>query len=254
MPKLPRVTAKIFASNAAQEDIGQYGSALTGTKITTGDIAVIQALPAYETGWRGAVISDRNYPTLQEMNGLQKTFSQQIAYILQNGMPEWNSETEYFINQFCRVDNILYSSLTDNNIANNPVNNTTNWKSWDFNTKADINLSNTTKTANTKIAHCAMPSKTKVANIFGSSLTTAYKSYTAPADGEIDIVASSDEYNALNIMINDVTVCWQGTSAVGKVRATFNRVVSKGDVIKARMDTRATTTLISYFNYANGTV
>lgn len=130
MPKLPRVTAKVFASNAAQEDIGQYGSALSGTKVTTGDIGEIQALPAYETGWRGAVISDRNYPTLQEMNGLQKTFSQQIAYMLQSGMPEWDENTEYFKNQFCRVDNLFYYSLTDNNIANNPVDDNVNWQVW----------------------------------------------------------------------------------------------------------------------------
>ena len=41
MSKLPRVTAKVFASNAAKTDIGQYGSALTGAKINTGDIAQI---------------------------------------------------------------------------------------------------------------------------------------------------------------------------------------------------------------------
>lgn len=80
MPKLPRVTAKVFASNAAENDIGQYGSALSGTKVTTGNIEEIQALPAYETGWRGAVISDRNYPTLQEMNGLQKLFTTNSLY------------------------------------------------------------------------------------------------------------------------------------------------------------------------------
>ncbi len=52
MPKLPRILAKIFASNAAEDDIGQFGSALTGSKVLTSDIAQIQALPAYEEGWR----------------------------------------------------------------------------------------------------------------------------------------------------------------------------------------------------------
>lgn len=130
MPKLPRVTAKIFASNAAENDIGQYGSALTGTKVTTSDISEIQALAAYEEGWRGAVISNRNYPTLQEMNGLQKTFSQQIAYCLENGMPEWDEATTYYTNQFCRIDNTFYYSLIDNNQGNNPKTDTTNWSAW----------------------------------------------------------------------------------------------------------------------------
>lgn len=132
MPKLPRVTAKVFASNAPSDKIGQFGSALSGTKVTTSDIAEIQALPSYETGWTGAVISNRNYPTLEERNGLDKSFSQQIAYLLQSGMPEWDSSTEYFINQFCRLDSTFYFSLTDNNIGNNPVDDITNWQKVDF--------------------------------------------------------------------------------------------------------------------------
>ena len=134
MSKLPRVTAKVFASNAAETDTGQYGSALTGAKINTGDIAQIQALPAYETGWRGAVISKRNYPTLQEMNGLQKVFSQQIAYLFQNGaFAEWDENTEYCANtSFCQINGVLYQSLTNNNIGNNPSNDETNWKKIDL--------------------------------------------------------------------------------------------------------------------------
>lgn len=134
MSKLPRVTAKVFASNAAKTDIGQYGSALTGAKINTGDIAQIQTLPAYETGWRGAVISKRNYPTLQEMNGLQKVFSQQIAYLFQNGaFAEWDENTEYCANtSFCQINGVLYQSLTNNNIGNNPSNDETNWKKIDL--------------------------------------------------------------------------------------------------------------------------
>ncbi len=131
MAKLPRVQAKIFASKAAETDIGQFGSALTGTKVNTGDIAEIQALPAYEEGWRSAVISNRNYPTLQEMNGVQKTFSQHIAYFYENGIPEWDANTTYYANtSFCQVNGVWYQSVTDNNIGNNPAEDQTetNWK------------------------------------------------------------------------------------------------------------------------------
>lgn len=146
--KIPRVTSKIFASNAAEGDIGQYGSALTGTKVNTDDISVIQGLPAYETGWRGAVVSNRNYPTLQEMNGLQKTFSQQIAYILQNGMPEWDAGTTYFTDQFCRVGSKFYVSLQDNNLGNNPTTTTGFWQVWNpaEGTYANTDLSNLSAT------------------------------------------------------------------------------------------------------------
>ena len=126
---LPRVTAKIFAENAAEKDIAQYGSVISGSAVFTSDISQIQQLPAFTTGWRAAVISDRNYPTLPEMNGLQKTFSQQIAYTLQKGMPEWDAGTTYYANtSFCQVNGVWYQSLTDNNIGNNPLTDETNWK------------------------------------------------------------------------------------------------------------------------------
>lgn len=146
MAKLPRVTAKIFASNAAPNDIGQYGSALTGTKVNTSDIATIQALPAYEEGWRGAVISNRNYPTLQEMNGLQKTLSQQIAYTLETGIPEWDANTTYYAKtSFCQVDGVIYQSLTDDNKGNNPTEDTNNWVQWgNDSNKANTSLDNLT--------------------------------------------------------------------------------------------------------------
>lgn len=130
MAKLPRVTAKVFASNAAEDDLGQFGSALTGAKITNNDISVLQALPAFEVGWRDAVISSRNYPTLQEMNSVQRIASQQIAYTLQNGMPEWDEGTTYYTNQFCRVGTDFYYSLLDDNIGNQPEISPNEWKLW----------------------------------------------------------------------------------------------------------------------------
>ena len=180
--KLPRVTSKIFASNAAEGDIGQFGSALTGTKVSTGDIEVIQALPAYEEGWRDAVVSGRNYPTLQEMNGLQKTFSQQIAYILQNGMPEWDAGTTYFTDQFCRVGSTFYVSLQDNNLGNNPTTTTGFWQVWtpfagEF---ANIDLSNLSTTGQAvldsklnenQITNCILSAPNGVPSYSGNTIT-----------------------------------------------------------------------------------
>lgn len=128
MAKLPRVTAKIFALNAAEDDLGQFGSALTGAKVTSNDISVLQALPAYEEGWRAAVISNRNYPTLQESNGIQRIISQQVAYTLQMGIPEWDSGTEYTLNSFCQNSGTLYKSLIAENIGNTPGEDITKWE------------------------------------------------------------------------------------------------------------------------------
>ncbi len=180
--RIPRVTGKIFASNAAEGDIGQFGSALTGTKVPTDDISIIQALPAYEEGWRSAVVSDRNYPTIQEMNGLQKTFSQQINYILQNGMPEWDAGTTYFTDQFCRVGSMFYVSLQDNNLGNNPTTTTGFWEIWNpaEGTYANTDLSNLSETGqqviNSKlnenqVTNCILSSTN--ANITNNSVSDA---------------------------------------------------------------------------------
>lgn len=140
---LPRITQKIFAENAG-DNIGQFGSALSGTANRTGDIEAIQALPAWGQGWAGAVISERDYPPLEEMTGVQKVFSQQIAYILQKGMPEWDNGTTYFQNDMCRVGSMFYYSKTDNNTGNNPDTDKTNWGRWNpaEGTYANIDLSN----------------------------------------------------------------------------------------------------------------
>ena len=124
---LPRVTHKIFAENAAPENIGQFGSALAGSPNTTSDIAEIQALPAWGEGWAGAVISERDYPALEEMTGVQKVASQQIGYIFQKGIPEWDVQTTYYTNSFCQVSGVIYKSLTDGNLGNNPTTSETNW-------------------------------------------------------------------------------------------------------------------------------
>lgn len=128
---LQRIPAKIFAENAPQNVVGQFGSALNGTKVNTTDVNIIQGLPAYTTGWSSAVISNRNYPTLEEMNGVMKTMSYQTAYNMQKGVAEWDSQTTYYTGDICKAigSGTLYVSRSDNNIGN-PVSNTTYWQEY----------------------------------------------------------------------------------------------------------------------------
>jgi len=128
---LARVPAKIFAENAPQNVVGQFGSALNGTKVNTTDVNIIQGLSAYTTGWSSAVISNRNYPTLEEMNGVMKTMSYQTAYNMQKGVAEWDNQTTYYTGDICKAigSGTLYVSRSDNNIGN-PVSNTTYWQEY----------------------------------------------------------------------------------------------------------------------------
>lgn len=153
MTNLQRVQEKIFASNAPASEVGQFGSAVTGTKVETTDIATIQALGAYTEGWGAAVVSDRNYPTLQEMNGVLKVLSYQTAYTMQKGVPEWNSGTTYYIGDICKgVGNgNLYICKVNGNIGN-AVTDSTYWTLLDLSNNANVDLSNLSTTGEAKFS------------------------------------------------------------------------------------------------------
>lgn len=128
MTKLTRLTGKVFGETAdgtlADPQIGQFGSAKAGTYVGTGDVATIQSLPAWSNGWIDAVAPSQQYPALPEMTGVHKVLSHQSAYILQEGVPEWDNETTYYTDSLCKYtsDNktIIYKSTIDENTGNLP--------------------------------------------------------------------------------------------------------------------------------------
>ena len=121
MAKLARVKGKVFAGSAQLSDIGQFGSALAGTPTNTQDVATIQALSAYDEGWNSAVITSRNYPPIEEVNGVLKTISYQTCYMLQEGIPEYDIGTEYSNTSIVKSVNgtrlDFYISLQNNNVG-----------------------------------------------------------------------------------------------------------------------------------------
>ena len=134
MAKITRATQKLFASTAGANQIAEYGSSAAsgfvggstydGSTITP---AIVQTLSNYLEGWFAAVDGSFN-PNIEDMNALQWLFSRQIAYILQNGVAEWDSATTYYIGSFA-TDGTggLYYSLTDANL-NQALTVTTQWR------------------------------------------------------------------------------------------------------------------------------
>lgn len=125
MPRINRVKAQIFAE--ASNNNGVFGSLQTGTKLLSNDIKTICSLPAYSAGWDEATISGDKLPAMEEMQGLQYVNSKQIAYLLNQGMPEYDPETTYYKNQFCSVGQFFYYSLVDNNLNHEPESSPTFW-------------------------------------------------------------------------------------------------------------------------------
>lgn len=127
MPRIENKHLKIFASDA--DNNGVFGSAADNTKILSNDVEEIQSKPAWEEGWEPAVIGTRKFPTLEEFQSCNYVDTHFIAYILQEGIPEWNEDKTYYQNSIVKKTGTyeIYGSLTDDNTGN-PVSDTLNWE------------------------------------------------------------------------------------------------------------------------------
>lgn len=130
MSKIERQTQKIFSGEASSDSLAVFGSMITGNPVYTDSLDALQS-ESYEKGWEAAIAANEA-PFLEEMNGVQYGFSKQIAYLLQEGVAEYDAETTYFKNSWCRIGQIFYQSLADENVGNDPTTSTTNWKAWQF--------------------------------------------------------------------------------------------------------------------------
>lgn len=119
MAKLARFFQKIFASNAGNNELSEYGSfqasppgnLYSGSTITPD---IVQNLSNFEGGQYDAVGGSYS-PTIQDHNSLFWLQTRQQAYLFQEGIAEWDAETIYFTNSFVKSGSILYVSLQDNN-------------------------------------------------------------------------------------------------------------------------------------------
>lgn len=129
MTNLTRVKQEIFAVDAGTEERAQIGSIASGFPAFTTDPTTIQALANFKQGLFGVCIGE-NSPALEDINSLYYLMTYQLAYLMQKGVPEYHSGTEYYIGSIVSQGGYLYRSLVNNNIAN-PVTNTTMWESVD---------------------------------------------------------------------------------------------------------------------------
>ena len=173
MARLQRVTSKVFAENATE--VGQFGSLNAGTKVTTTDITEIQSLPAWQNGWQAAIVGENCYPTLQERNGLDKVQSYFLNYLLQEGIPEWDSGTTYYQGSIVKLINgtnvQLYQSLINNNTS--ALSDTTAWVAYDY---ADRTLSNVTSLSSNIQTLLNAIYQAKITGSAGDSSTPCYMS------------------------------------------------------------------------------
>ncbi len=121
MPKtITRQILKLFGKDGSTSDFEQFGSTTAGSPISTKDVTLIQALSKWTEGWANAVYPTNKAPFLEDMNALIYVLCYQLAYVLQDGIPEWQNATSYYIGSIVRDAGTsdLYSSLSDDNLDN----------------------------------------------------------------------------------------------------------------------------------------
>jgi hypothetical protein len=129
MPAITRKAQQIFgASLTPSGNIAKWGSLAAGAAAYSDDPDQIQTA-AWLNGLNNALIGNRS-PAIEDLNGLFYVLSRQIAYLLQSGVPEWDTGTTYFTGQIVRGIGtaVLYQSMTDSNAGNNPATDTNNWQ------------------------------------------------------------------------------------------------------------------------------
>ena len=120
MARLTRAVQKIFGSTAGASDIAQIGSLRNGEIVYTTDPVTLQGLALYLTGLKGIVSSDKYIPALEDINGIYFLFSRQLAYLMQEGIAEWDASTEYHENSIVKDPGTIdqYYSIADDNTGN----------------------------------------------------------------------------------------------------------------------------------------
>jgi len=115
-----RKNLKQFGVNGNSNNYGQFGSVVAGIPLKTKNIDTIQALSAWLTGWQDAVIASNKAPFLEDMNSAMFVMIYELFYLLQEGIPEWDASTTYFVGSRVRKvgTNEVYGSLTDDNLNN----------------------------------------------------------------------------------------------------------------------------------------
>lgn len=135
MAKISRKIQKIFGLNAPLNQVGVIGSKSAGAAENSKDPDEMQKLSEYDDGLF-AILNSR-LPRAEDINGLYYLFSRQLAYLMQDGIPEWDKDQEYYAEAYCKSGDKIYisrSGIDSNPNKDNPPNSDdgTNWE-WIFN-------------------------------------------------------------------------------------------------------------------------
>ena len=119
MAKLTRKTQKVFGESAGGTGITEYGSPAGGSPVYSTDPDDIQTAD-WLVGWSAAALAGSEIPTFQDFNGIHFVATRQIGYLLQEGIAEFDLDTEYHQNSIVKKTGTyeLYGSIGNTNLGN----------------------------------------------------------------------------------------------------------------------------------------
>lgn len=183
MAKLTRKTQKIFAGAVSPTGVvSVFGSLAAGAPAFSSDPDVIQSLPAYGFGWNSALINapgGLSSPALEDDNSIKYLLSRQVAYLMQAGVAEWDPATVYFIGSWVNIAGFCFISKTDNNLANNPLTDSNNWKTL-ASTLSNLGASSCKAWVNFNGFSGGIYSQFNVGSVFRTAVGCYQLNFTAP--------------------------------------------------------------------------
>lgn len=107
-----------FGSTGPTAKFAQFGSLAAGAPLNSKDLLTIQSLTAWLNGLQDALYGANKAPLMEDINGLFYVLAYQACYMLQEGVPEWDSTTTYYTGSIVRGPGTgaYYVSLVDTNL------------------------------------------------------------------------------------------------------------------------------------------
>ena len=128
MAQLSRAIQRIFGESGGVDEFAEIGSRAAGSPQTSKDLTDIQSRVQFLQGWFQTTIrqtlpdgTDADLPASEDLNSLFYLLSSQLAYIYQNGIPEWldSADQRYYADvSFVQVGGDVYQALQGDDGAN----------------------------------------------------------------------------------------------------------------------------------------
>jgi len=125
MAKITRFNGNLqaFASAAIGTERTIFGSVTQANDLTS------QINADFLRGW--GIVGPSDQPTIEDFNAAMYTHGQLLAYLHQVGIAEYNSAQEYHAGSITVASGVIYRSLINTNVGNNPASSPSSWESKD---------------------------------------------------------------------------------------------------------------------------